>query len=388
MDFIEELTQYIPDNMILRDESMVRHTTIRLGGPVSFYIQTDTIERLIKAVLICRAHDVPYIIEGRGSNLIFTDKGFKGAVIRTAPPWSGGSQILINDLSAVNADIKTSAFRHGEDKASENAAQHDEDKVTVNASRLDEDKVLKCGDQHDITSVQVFDLESFTEDFFINMGYPVSLSAADLDVVVIAGAGAGMASFAKTCADHSLTGAECLSGIPGSIGGAVVMNAGAYGGEIKDIIIGAKVLTPLGNIAYLDKARLDLSYRHSSIEENGCIVLSAAFGLKKGKKQEIIDKMNDLNSRRRQKQPLDMPSAGSTFKRPVVGYAAQLIEESGLKGIRIGDMMISDKHAGFIINAGNGTYAEAMKLIDHVQKTVFEKKGILLEPEVRIEGDR
>lgn len=203
---------------------------------------------------------------------------------------------------------------------------------------------------------------------------------------IYAQAGALLSSLAQTAADKSLTGFEFASGIPGSVGGAVFMNAGAYDGEIKNIIEYADVMDKDGNIFRMDKDELCLSYRHSAVADRELIVLGAVFTGEKGDIQDIRDKMADLAARRRDKQPLNYPSAGSTFKRPEGYFAGKLIEDSGLKGKTIGGAQVSEKHAGFIINTGNAVSDDILELIDCCIKTVYNKFGVTLSPEVRIIG--
>lgn len=205
-------------------------------------------------------------------------------------------------------------------------------------------------------------------------------------VAVTAGAGILLSKLAKEVANHSLTGFEFAAGIPGTLGGAVAMNAGAYGGEIKDHIVRAKVLTRDGEILVLNKEELDLGYRRSVITKTGHIVLEAEFLFPYGDKETILETIKDLNGRRREKQPLEFPSAGSTFKRPEGYFAGKLIMDAGLRGFRVGNIMVSEKHCGFVVNAGNGTAAEVRELIDKVSGIVEEKFGVKLEPEVRFLG--
>ncbi len=203
---------------------------------------------------------------------------------------------------------------------------------------------------------------------------------------IYAEAGALLSSLSAAAADNSLKGLEFASGIPGSVGGAVFMNAGAYDGEIKDIIVSARAITCEGNIITLSKDELDLSYRHSVIEEKGLIVIGAEFKLMHGCQDEIRKKMADFASRRRDKQPLNYPSAGSTFKRPEGYFAGKLIEDSGLKGKMIGGAQVSEKHAGFIINTGDAKSSDISALIDYCIETVYNKFGVVIKPEVRIIG--
>lgn len=202
-----------------------------------------------------------------------------------------------------------------------------------------------------------------------------------------AGAGALLSKVAQTAAGASLGGMEFAAGIPGSIGGAVVMNAGAYGGEMKDIIVCATVLDFDGTVKTLTKEELDLSYRHSCIMEHHYYVIEAEFELCVRPEEEIRSVMAELREKRMEKQPLEYPSAGSTFKRPEGYFAGKLIQDAGLRGYRVGDAQVSEKHCGFVINRGNATATEILQLIHDVQEKVQEKFGVTLETEVRILGE-
>lgn len=203
---------------------------------------------------------------------------------------------------------------------------------------------------------------------------------------VTAGAGILLSKLAATIARQGLTGFEYASGIPGTLGGAVTMNAGAYGGEIKDNIVSASVISEEGVIRVLTKEELELGYRTSIIQRKNYVVVEAVFEFEPGDPEEIREKTEELSSRRREKQPLEYPSAGSTFKRPEGYYAGKLIMDSGLRGFKVGNIMVSDKHCGFVINLGDGTAAQVLTLIDEVQRRVFEQFGVNLEPEIRLIG--
>lgn len=206
------------------------------------------------------------------------------------------------------------------------------------------------------------------------------------DGLVTAQAGITMSSMAAKLAAKGLTGFEFASGIPGTLGGGIAMNAGAYGGEIKDCIRKVKVLTPEGEIRVLEKDELQLGYRTSVIQKRSYLVLEGEFGFQKGQPGEIQARMRELNQRRRDKQPLEYPSAGSTFKRPEGYFAGKLIEDAGLRGYRVGDAQVSEKHCGFVINRGEATAADVARLIREVQNIVKEQSGVMLEPEVRMIG--
>ena len=197
-------------------------------------------------------------------------------------------------------------------------------------------------------------------------------------------AGVTMTRAAVFAAERNLGGLEFAHGIPGTVGGGVYMNAGAYGGEIKDICESVDVMDDAGNLKTLSAEEMGFAYRHSCLEDQGGVVVSAVFKLIPKPCAEVRALMQELIGKRKASQPLDLPSAGSAFKRPVGGYAAALIDEAGLKGFRVGDAAVSEKHAGFAVNLGNATAEEVKSLLRQVSDIVFEKSGIRLEPEVRI----
>ncbi|MEH2943890.1 UDP-N-acetylmuramate dehydrogenase [Lachnospiraceae bacterium KK002] len=205
--------------------------------------------------------------------------------------------------------------------------------------------------------------------------------------VVRAEAGAMLSAVALQAARQELTGMEFASGIPGSIGGAVVMNAGAYGGEMKQILRKVTVFTPEGQEKELSLAELDLGYRHSCIPENRYIVLEAELELQKGNGEAIRQRMAELKEQRFAKQPLEYPSAGSTFKRPEGYFAGKLIQDAGLRGYQVGGAQVSEKHCGFVINRGQATAGDIRQLIRDVQDRVEARTGVRLEPEVRFTGE-
>lgn len=201
---------------------------------------------------------------------------------------------------------------------------------------------------------------------------------------IFAEAGAMLSKTAKTALEHSLTGMEFAAGIPGSIGGAVTMNAGAYGGEIKDIILEATLCDKAGNIFKLTGDELMLSYRHSIIQERDFVVLDCLFKLEKGEEDKIRKLMSELSMKRREKQPLEYPSAGSTFKRPEGYFAGKLIDDAGLRGYTVGGAQVSEKHCGFVVNKGNATSKDVKELMQYVSDEVFRQFGIRIEPEIKM----
>lgn len=210
----------------------------------------------------------------------------------------------------------------------------------------------------------------------------LEISGTDLT----AGAGVPLSRMAAEALKAGLTGLEFAAGIPGTLGGAVVMNAGAYGSEIRDVLKKVTVLDRQGQVLTLQAEELELGYRTSCVEKKGLVVLEAEFGLKEGRAEEIRALMDELAARRREKQPLEYPSAGSTFKRPAGNFAGKLIEEAGLKGWSVGGAQVSEKHAGFVINRKDATASDIYRLCRQVQKKVMEHSGVLLELEVKFLG--
>lgn len=299
-DINQKLKAILPEENIVRNEPLAKHTTFKIGGPAEYFVTPENEDQLKLVIKVCKESNIPYYIIGKGSNLLVGDKGYKGVII----------QIYKN-----------------------------------------------------------FDLIKIDKN------------------IVTAGAGVMLSRLATQAAEHNLAGLQGECGIPGTLGGAVTMNAGAYGYEIKDYIISATVLNQEGEIFTLNKEELQLAYRTSIIQKNSYIVIEAVFELPYGNKEDILAEIVEFNRKRVEKQPLEYPSAGSTFKRPVGYFAGKLIMDSGLAGYRVGDIMISMKHCGFVINVGNGTASEVRQLIEDVQHIVYEKHQVMLEPEVRIIGE-
>ena len=201
---------------------------------------------------------------------------------------------------------------------------------------------------------------------------------------ITAGAGVPLAQMCLCALENSLSGMECLYGIPGSVGGALYMNAGAYGGEMKDIVKSARCVNGRGEIVTVPVEEMALRYRGSAFSENGWCILSVTVELTSDDKTAIKARMDELMKKRRDKQPLEFPSCGSTFKRPQNGFAAALIEECGLKGFSIGGAQVSEKHSGFVINKGGATFEDVMSLVEHIKKVVKEQKGVELECEMLV----
>lgn len=299
----QELRKACPELELRRDEPMSGHTTFRVGGPAALMALPKGEE--VKAVLetAFRCNVTPFFL-GNGSNLLVSDKGYDGFVVKLAGN-CGEGEVYENELTA---------------------------------------------------------------------GGAMALSRA-----------------ANLAWEQGLTGLEWAAGIPGTVGGAITMNAGAYGGEISQVLHQVHALGYDGRLMVYSNRDCDFSYRHSAFLGGQCLILEAVFLLEKDDPAAIKARMEDFSAQRRAKQPLEYPSAGSTFKRPtpVDGkpvYAAALIDRCGLKGLTVGGAQVSEKHAGFIINRGGATCGHILTLIEEVKKRVYDQTGILLEPEVRILG--
>lgn len=331
----ENLVNIVGEHCVWEQEPMCRHTTFRIGGEAEYFAAPESVEDLAALVKYLRGENVPHLLIGNGSNLLVNDKGYPGVMItthmsgKTYPPSSG-------------------------------------------KMALDEIQFLSSPQEKEQT------IEKYMGK---TAGELPELAGKTL---VKAGAGIMLSTLANAVAKESLEGFAFAAGIPGTLGGAVTMNAGAYGGEIKDCILGAMLLMPDGTEMFYTREELKLGYRTSIIQKEGCLVLWALFAFSPGASQEILEQMRELNSRRREKQPLEHGSAGSTFKRPEGYFAGKLIEDAGLRGYRVGDVMVSDKHCGFVVNVGEGTCEEAMKVITHVQERVKELFGVTLELEVKL----
>lgn len=294
------------DGRLRFDEPLSRHCSFKIGGPADVIAIPQTEKEFIELLSFALEHQVPYFILGNGSNLLISDKGYRGLIIKS----SGMNKISRDEL-------------------------------------------------------------------FISAYAGTVLSQA--------------CSFAR---DLGLAGLEWASGIPGTVGGAVFMNAGAYGGEIKDCLYFSRCIRPdleslraKNPIIYLKNEEHHFTYRKSSLQSSGLIVLSSAFKLEKDSTEAISARMEELKQQRNSKQPMDLPSAGSVFKRPEGHFTGKLIDDCGLRGYRIGDAAVSDKHCGFIVNMGKASFNDVFALIQHVKSTVKERFGVELETEIRLLGE-
>lgn len=292
-----KLTQISPTLELLEREPMSRHTTFRVGGPVSLMALPRSAQQAVEAVRAAAEEGITPVFLGNGSNLLVPDAGIDAFVIKT-----------VNGLCDVSADGTCITAESG-----------------ILLSRL--------------------------------------------------------AVFAR---DWGLTGLEFAHGIPGSLGGAVTMNAGAYDGEMAQVVSEVTYLNAAGQVETTNQ--FDFSYRHSAFSDGKRLILGARMQLRKGDPDAIRERMDELMERRKSKQPLEWPSAGSTFKRPQGHFAAALIDQCGLKGLTVGGAQVSKKHAGFVINKGGATCADILELMDQVRRRVFDQTGVMLEPEVKLLG--
>ena len=296
---IKNSLKKIADCTVNEDALMSKYTSFHIGGPVDLLVEPENPRALQEVLLILAREQLPVMVLGKGSNLLVSDGGIRGVVLR-------------------------------------------------------------------LTGLKELEIE---------------------DTKIRAGSGVSLAKLAKSALKRELTGLEFASGIPGTLGGAVVMNAGAYGQEIKDVLTQITAFTLQGEKRVINVEDAGFGYRQSIFQQNDWIIAEAEMELERGDLIKIDALMKDLNNRRQKKQPLEFFSAGSTFKRPIGYYAGALIEQAGLKGYSIGDAQVSEKHAGFIINRGQATAKDVLALIKYVQKRVKEKSGVDLEPEVDLVGD-
>lgn len=329
---------------IKKDEPMSLHTTFRIGGPADYYIETACIKDFINIIRYLKKEKYRYFVIGNGSNILVPDEGYRGVIVSTRCTKDAVASGTYNEANKEDISI---------------------------VQKLNGIKIYHAGNNKAV-------------QFFKDNGYISSKETVENKNLVNAGGGILLSKLAYVTGSNGFTGFGFAGGIPGTLGGAVAMNAGAYGGEIKDVLEGVRAITSDGSIRVLPKEELGLSYRNSIIQKEKMIVLDALFAFGSGNKEQILEYMNELNQKRREKQPLEYGSAGSTFKRPVGYFAGKLIQEAGLKGYRCGDVMVSEKHSGFVVNVGNGTFKQAMDVINHVKEEVRKNSGVELELEVKI----
>ena len=302
-DIYTDLINCIPKENVYKDEPMSKHTTFKIGGPADYFIKVNNVEDLNKILSISKKNNLPVTIIGNGSNVLVTDKGIRGIVIKPS-------------FMDIKKDIKQDS------------------------------------------------------------------------VIYTVGSGVSIIALSMIALQDSCTGLEFASGIPGTVGGTIRMNAGCYGGQMQDVVLSTTYIDGNGEVHTINNNEHQFAYRESIFKNNkDFIIIESTIELKKGDKINIENKMNENNTSRKEKQPLDKPSAGSVFKRGEGYIAAKLIDDCGLKGTTIGGAKVSEKHAGFIINNNNATAKDVLDLIKYIKEIVKEKTGIQIEEEIEILGE-
>ena len=298
-EIIEKIQKIIPKEKIYINEDMKKHTSFKIGGPAECLIKIDNIDQLKGVYKIAKEFNIPLTVIGNGSNILVSDKGIKGIVLKI--------------------EIKKLEFQKNKEK-----------------------------------------------------------------INIVVGSGEKLGIIAQKFLNQEIEGFEFAAGIPGTIGGAIRMNAGAHGKEMKDIVKTVTYMDRDGNIKKIENSEAEFKYRNSIFSYKDYVIIETELELKKGNKEEISAKMQEYANFRKEKQPLEYPSAGSTFKRGEDFITAKLIDECGLKGYQIGGAQISEKHAGFIINKGNATAEDVMKLIEYTKEQIYNKFGKKIETEIEI----
>ena len=298
-EIIEKIQEIIPKEKIYINEEMKKHTSFKIGGPAECLIKIESVDQIKEVYKIAKEFNIPLTVIGNGSNLLVSDRGIKGIVLKI--------------------EIKKLEFQ--------------EDKGKIN---------------------------------------------------IVVGSGEKLGIIAQKFLNQEIEGFEFAAGIPGTIGGAIRMNAGAHGKAMKDIVKTVTYIDREGNIKKINNSEAEFKYRNSIFSHKDYVIIEAELKLQKGNKEEILAKMQEYANFRKEKQPFEFPSAGSTFKRGEDFITARLIDECGLKGYQIGDAQISEKHAGFIINKGNATAEDVMKLIEYTKEQIYNKFGKRIETEIEI----
>lgn len=334
----EEMERILPFTRIKYNEPMDRHCSFHTGGAADALAFVRTEREMAELLALLRGCGENYFILGKGTNLLIGDGGYRGVIVTAV-----GADLAEDASQAAGADGSRAESRAGREESRESGADGEE------ARALDEVRVR--GNR------------------------------------VIAGAGATLKAVAIAARDHGLAGLEFAAGIPGTVGGGLVMNAGAYGGEMKQVVSSVRMLMPDGTLRLVKGDEMQFGYRTSVLRKVAATALGAEFELEEGDRESIRARILELAAERRAKQPLEFPSAGSTFKRPEGYFAGKLIMDAGLRGYSVGGAQVSEKHCGFVINRGGATSADICRLIEDVQKIVFEDAGVRLEREVIFLGE-
>ncbi len=344
-DWKKRLTAILPQAQLRFDEPMAAHCSFHAGGPAGALVQVKTLEELREVRQILQEENTAFYMLGRGTNLLVGDQGYPGAILTMTDP----AQPSVTDA---------------------------------------------CTEAEELF-VQDKEVEGWLADCRQKKADPVKehLLLPRLDAVavwgeyILAGAGASLSRVAAAARDHGLGGFAFASGIPGSVGGALVMNAGAYEGEMKQVVLGALLLQADGNTAWYTKEELHFGYRHSILKEQNLMAVQVVYQLQPTPAASIAKDMDELSEKRRSRQPLEHGSAGSTFKRPEGYFAGKLIMDAGLAGFHIGDAAVSEKHCGFVVNKGQASADQLRQVISEVQRRVKESSGVELQREVIYLGE-
>ena len=396
--FAAQLERIVGAGGVAYNEPMARHTTFKIGGAADYFVEPRCLSDIQQLVRLCAEQAVELRVLGQGSNVLVADEGVRGVVMHLGSQYAHFE--TCKELSAVaptstdetaghapcsNVSTFVAETVHANDStyASEHAPEAESTDIPVSESAAVIAAHAPCSNDSAAVSTPADAPASTAAD----ASAPCAQHCNSSDAVLIkAQAGVKNSQLARFACDCGLTGFEFASGIPGVVGGSALMNAGAYGSEYSQVVHSLVCVTPDGNLCTISGADAQWGYRRSRMHDQHLIISDVVFRFLPGNKAEIQARMDDLAQRRKSKQPLNMPSAGSTFKRPEGYFAGKLIQDAHLQGERVGGAEVSRKHAGFIVNAGGATARDVYQLIAHVQERVFETAGVHLEPEVRMWG--
>lgn len=396
--FAAQLERIVGAGGVAYNEPMARHTTFKIGGAADYFVEPRRLSDIQQLVRLCAEQAVELRVLGQGSNVLVADEGVRGVVMHLGSQYAHFE--TCKELSAVaptstdetaghapcsNVSTFVAEAVHANDStyASEHVSEAESTDIPVSESAA----VLAGHAPYSNDSAPVSTPAPATTAADAHAPAPCAQHCNSLDAVLIkAQAGVKNSQLARFACDCGLTGFEFASGIPGVVGGSALMNAGAYGSEYSQVVHSLVCVSPDGSLCTISRADAQWGYRRSRMHDQHLIISDVVFRFLPGNKAEIQARMDDLAQRRKSKQPLNMPSAGSTFKRPEGYFAGKLIQDAHLQGERVGGAEVSLKHAGFIVNAGGATARDVYQLIAHVQERVFETAGVHLEPEVRMWG--
>lgn len=396
--FAAQLERIVGAGGVAYNEPMARHTTFKIGGAADYFVEPRRLSDIQQLVRLCAEQAVELRVLGQGSNVLVADEGVRGVVMHlgsqyahfetckelsAVAPTSTDETAGHAPCSNVSTFVAEAVQTNDSTYASEFSPEAESTDIPVSESAT----VLAGHAPYPNDSAPVFTPAPATTAADADASAPCAQHCNSSDAVLIkAQAGVKNSQLARFACDCGLTGFEFASGIPGVVGGSALMNAGAYGSEYSQVVHSLVCVTPDGNLCTISGADAQWGYRRSRMHDQHLIISDVVFRFLPGNKPEIQARMDDLAQRRKSKQPLNMPSAGSTFKRPEGYFAGKLIQDAHLQGERVGGAEVSRKHAGFIVNTGGATARDVYQLIAHVQDRVFETAGVHLEPEVRMWG--